>query len=1087
MKYILFFTFFTQYFLSNASVEPEVVLTTGHNDQVNCMVVSSDNKYLASAGNNKIIKIWDIKSSREYITISDMDGRIDQLAFSSDNVSLAGTTSNHELFIWDIKTGKSQFETKSGTGTYGLSFYNEGKNLLFINDNNQLASLDVSTSKEDILIEDMYVTGFVIDKVKNISYFTNMKGKMIYFDLSSKIILNTYDYTDGFLFSFSALKISKNGRYIVNSFVDQKIRVFDTQLNKVTFLSKKYKESIYTFEMDAIEPVVFFTLQSGEVIFYNYKENKKIHSFKDKSFQVNCMSTYPGGGVLIVANYNLIRFIDTKSKKVFKKFEPKANQILNIAYDQQGKYLAVASDKVNIQIWDLRLNKIVKTLQGFFPCEFSPDGQSLVTMAYSTNMAVWNVSNWKKKKEYNTNHELIQKISFSNDGKFIAGSGYSQTIKVWDRTTGELYKTLKGHKGGVLAIDFHPTKPILASGGHDGTVRIWNYKTGQELQQFNEQTIVISDVKFSPDGQTLASSAWDKTIYMRSVTDWKVIKILEKHTNAVMGIDYNKTGNVLVSFSGNNSVDEADNSLIFWNVNDGSVITQIKHHKSGITKAFFDLDADRVFSSSNDGTVKITDYKSNSNVVTYVSIGAEDFMVYTPDNYYMASQNALQSIAFRIGSDLVPFEQFDIYLNRPDIIAKVVGKSPTQLIKAFNYLYKKRLKKYGFEEGSLKLDYHLPNILNETNIPILTTESTVKATIKCWDNKYNLKQINVYVNGTPVYGEKGLLIKKDIKSYRTTIEVPLLDGKNFVRISCLNSNGVESIYESFEIFKEETITNKDLYVVTIGVSNYKDGRFNLKYPTKDAKNMLEKLSSVKGLYKNVYKKTLLNEEVTIDNVAELKTFFKDCKYNDVAIIFIAGHGVLDANFDYFFGTYDMDFDNPKNGGLAYDNLQQLLATIKAYRKLLIMDTCHSGELDKEEIEAGPEPEVDDSDIEFRAGGVNVREKEGMGFENSLEYTKNLFTDTRKGTGVIVISSAGGAEYAMESDQWQNGLFTYSFLLGFEEDWDTFAKADFDKNGKVEVSEIRKFVNLKVTEASGGKQIPSSREDNILLDYSIFRQ
>lgn len=30
------------------------------------------------------------------------------------------------------------------------------------------------------------------------------------------------------------------------------------------------------------------------------------------------------------------------------------------------------------------------------------------------------------------------------------------------------------------------------------------------------------------------------------------------------------------------------------------------------------------------------------------AVGGNDFMIYTPDNYYMASRNALKGIAFRV-------------------------------------------------------------------------------------------------------------------------------------------------------------------------------------------------------------------------------------------------------------------------------------------------------------------------------------------------------------------------------------------------------------------------------------------------------
>jgi len=69
---------------------------------------------------------------------------------------------------------------------------------------------------------------------------------------------------------------------------------------------------------------------------------------------------------------------------------------------------------------------------------------------------------------------------------------------------------------------------------------------------------------------------------------------------------------------------------------------------------------------------------------------------------------------------------------------------------------------------------------------------------------------------------------------------------------------------------------------------------------------------------------------------------------------------------------------------------------------------------------------------------------------------------------------------MESDTWKNGLFTYFFLSGL-----SGMAADLNGDGVIRVSEIRTFVNAKVKDLSRGKQIPSSREENISQDYIIF--
>jgi WD40 repeat protein len=1077
------------FFNSYAIVKPDVVITTGHNDQINAMSISSDNRFLASAGNNKIIKIWDIASNKEFRTIFGMDGRPYVVKFSPDNTHLAALTNSNELIIWNVLTGEQVISTKASSSSYNIIFFDNGNKVLFVNDDSKLSIYNLKLKTEIIVNKDLYSLDFVADPIKEMVYTLDLKGEMNYIDLKSNEILKKIKLFDKAKFSVHNSKLTKDGKYIISAYSDDIIRVFDVEQGKFTYSSSKQQSKIMAFEIDEVNPYVYYSSHSGDVVFFDYHKNKVIHTYKDTSFIVNCFASYQSGDIVAIANYNVIKLVNLKTKKTFKYFKPKISKIVNLAYDQQGKYLAVATDKVKIYIWDLKLNKIRYSIEGFFPCEFSPDGKELMTMSYTTNMACWDTDTWKKKYEYKTEYELIQKIAYSPDGKYVAGAGYQNVVKIWDRSNQKLIKKLKGHTAGILALDFHPTKPIIASGSHDGTLKIWDFEKGEELNSFSDQTISISGVKFNFDGSLLASSAWDKSILIRNTADWSIINTLKGHSNTVMGVDFNKTGSVVVSYSGNNSVDKADNSLIFWNVNTGEQICQIKDHESGINKAFFDLDADYVFSGSDDGTIKISDYKKKKTIATYLAIDNKEFMIYTPDNYYIASKNALQSIAFRMGNKLISFNQFDIYLNRPDIVAKKIGKSDPQLIKAYEYLHKKRLRRYNIDEGGLNLDYHIPNLIITNKPPLITDKTTTSLTVKTWDDLYDLKQINIYVNGTPIYGEKGFVINEKVKSYQKTFEIPLLDGTNKIHLSSVNSNNAESIYENIEIIKDASDEKPNLYLVSIGVSNYKDIRFKLTYPSKDANDIVTTLTKAKNLYHDIHTKILIDSNVTLNNFEELSHFFMNCKYNDIAIIFMAGHGVLDENFDYYFGTYDMDFNNPKNRGLPYDIIHNLLNKIIAYKKILIMDTCHSGELDKEEIEKGPEPEVNDGNIIFRAAGVSVREKQGIGFENSLDLASDIFSDTRKGSGAIVISSAGGAEYAMESNEWKNGLFTYAFLKGFKKEKKLYNKfycnADYNLDGLVEVSEIRKYVYILVKELSSNKQEPSSREDNIEQDYAIF--
>ena len=95
--------------------------------------------------------------------------------------------------------------------------------------------------------------------------------------------------------------------------------------------------------------------------------------------------------------------------------------------------------------------------------------------------------------------------------------------------------------------------------------------------------------------------------------------------------------------------------------------------------------------------------------------------------------------------------------------------------------------------------------------------------------------------------------------------------------------------------------------------------------------------------------------------------------------------------------------------------------------------------------------------------------------------KTLFNDVSKGTGATVISAAGGYEFALESEDWNNGVFTYAILNGLSS-----GKADRNGDGLVYVSELKDYVTLQVVALTDGKQHPTTRSENALNDFILFK-
>lgn len=87
----------------------------------------------------------------------------------------------------------------------------------------------------------------------------------------------------------------------------------------------------------------------------------------------------------------------------------------------------------------------------------------------------------------------------------------------------------------------------------------------------------------------------------------------------------------------------------------------------------------------------------------------------------------------------------------------------------------------------------------------------------------------------------------------------------------------------------------------------------MKFADKDALDFAAIMSKNK-YHDQVFTKTILNENFTLESIQDARKFLASADVNDQVMVFVAGHGVLDDNLDYYLATYDMDFQNPADRG-----------------------------------------------------------------------------------------------------------------------------------------------------------------------------
>lgn len=196
----------------------------------------------------------------------------------------------------------------------------------------------------------------------------------------------------------------------------------------------------------------------------------------------------------------------------------------------------------------------------------------------------------------------------------------------------------------------------------------------------------------------------------------------------------------------------------------------------------------------------------------------------------------------------------------------------------------------------------------------------------------------------------------------------------------------------------------DKWAVVVGISDFKNPRWNLMYPAKDAQDFAAFLVK-EGNFAADHVKVLLNENATRENILTVlgsKWLPENARSGDLVLVYFASHGTSadqDAARKNFLVAYDT---NPTNAFATGIEIQDLARTIKrrinADRIIIVLDTCHSG---------SAEP-----------GAKSIFPPQSFSYDELLQ-----------GSGQLVIASAAENQIAHDSLRYKNGIFTKHFIDG----------------------------------------------------------
>jgi TolB-like protein/ketosteroid isomerase-like protein len=242
-----------------------------------------------------------------------------------------------------------------------------------------------------------------------------------------------------------------------------------------------------------------------------------------------------------------------------------------------------------------------------------------------------------------------------------------------------------------------------------------------------------------------------------------------------------------------------------------------------------------------------------------------------------------------------------------------------------------------------------------------------------------------------------------------------------------------------------------LWVLAIGVSHYQDTNFNLQFAAADAQAIDAAFQHQAGsrLYNQVKTLVLTNDEVTRESILDsMERFLGQAGPNDIALIFLAGHGVQDLTTgSYYFLPHPATPSNLLTAGLRMTDFDEVVRVLRRnVRGIVVMlDTCHSGSL------------------RLAARG--------------LVSADDLASRMSAGEGFFLLAATKPGEESKEKPDLRHGVFTYAVLEGLQ------GPADADNDGLITVSELFGHVARRVPRLTEEQQHPYHKMEGTDLVFA----
>jgi len=999
-----------------------LTLQKGHSQAVNTITFSKNGKYFLSGAEDRKIILWETATGKIIKTFIGHKGQITDIVFCENQqtfISVGGNKFKNfaEIYLWDIHTGNIIREYTGHTGIVNtVALRNNSQTFATGSNDRKIIIWDINTGKKLYTLTDHkgYVNTIIFNKSGNKMYSVGSISFNELFIWETTYYKKTKELDNKI--SINSISLSNNDEKLIAS--GENINIFDLKNEKLIY--KKIAKNTNTVKFGIDTTNIYVATNTFYFEGYNLqgKQNSKFqHKIKAHKNGINDLIISPGRkNILTASAAGTIKLWDIKNYTELRKYGEGSEKLKKITiYPENDIILTVYDNKIakirNINTWKTQKNFRVFNINSV---ALTPDCSNVyfnkknhTGSLFKYNLkkdTVYTISGFHNKPISAISINRTKMLTTSKNIPFTddRNSFFSQ-INLWNIQKDSVINKCNTEVPENFQLNISENLNYFISTDKNHKIYLWDIKQNKLVNNINIKN--ISAYNLNPDAsKIIVAYGKNKLSLYESKTSKKSSNFIG-HKSWIRTVDISSDSKYVLSGS-------EDYTVKFWDI-DGTVIHTFYGHETPVISVQFYDNETKAISVSEDEVIKIWDLQNKKELLGMYPIRENEIAVITPEGLFDASPEAMKKIYFIQGTEVIELSQLKDRYYEPGLLKKIINGEQLRNVQGFNdvKLYPE-IELSPVKDG--KFDINLKNRGGGIGRVVISI---------------NGKEIEKDARGGSInIDAKQLSINKSIKDHPYLLP----DTNNIIEVKAYNAEGwlvSRGSKVKYNPGKKKKTKIPELYIVSIGVSDYTGQQIDLKYAAKDAADInnalqtgAKRLFGAKKVHSyllsspiatdtagtNIYYAKPTKEEIT-------KTFIKikeKASANDILVVYLSGHGINHGgeNGDFYYLTADAytasvdAYNDPairKSTTISSLELTELIKLVPALKQVLIIDACASGKVVENLI-----AQRDISSNTIRA----------------LDRMKD-----RTGMHIITGSAADAVSY--EAGQYGQGVLTYSLIDG----------------------------------------------------------